>query len=122
MEDNEHKITKGEIKVKSDFPIIIMTSNGEKEFPPAFLRRCICVELKMPSNRDEQIAILQEMVEAHFPKAKDNETVLDVIKEFVGLNSESSRSNDQLLNAIHLILNSQATYDELKDSVLSSIE
>jgi len=122
MEDNEHKITKGEIKVKSDFPIIVMTSNGEKEFPPAFLRRCICVELKMPSNRDEQIAILQEMVEAHFPKTKENETVLDVIKEFVGLNSESSRSNDQLLNAIHLILNSQATYDELKDSVLSSIE
>lgn len=122
MEDTEHKITKGEVRVKSDFPIIVMTSNDEKEFPPAFLRRCICVELKMPSNQDEQIAILQEMVEAHFPQAKANETISNIIKDFVGLNSESPRSNDQLLNAIHLILNSKATYSELKNSVLSPIE
>jgi len=122
IEDNSHKLTKGRVSVKKDFPIIIMTSNDEKEFPPAFLRRCVCVELSMPTNPKEQIAVLQEMVEAHFPETKENETVLDIIKKFVGLNSESPRSNDQLLNAIHLVLNSKITYNELKDSVLSPIE
>jgi MoxR-like ATPase len=122
MEGKEHTLTKGRVVAQEDFPIVIMTSNDEKEFPPAFLRRCICVELGMPSDPKEQIAILQQMVEAHFPKSKGDENISDVIKKFVGLNSESPRSNDQLLNAIHLILNSDATYDELKDSVLSPIE
>jgi MoxR-like ATPase len=122
IEDNPHTLTKGRVSVKKDFPIIIMTSNDEKEFPPAFLRRCVCVELSMPTNPKEQIAVLQEMVEAHFPETKENETVLDIIEKFVGLNSESPRSNDQLLNAIHLVLNSKITYDELKDTVLSPIE
>lgn len=122
MEDNPHSLIKGEVKSEHDFPIIIMTSNDEKEFPPAFLRRCICVELSMPKSSKEQVALLQEMVEVHFPETKGNETILDIIKKFVGLNSESPRSNDQLLNAIHLILNSKVTYDELKDSVLSPIE
>jgi MoxR-like ATPase len=122
MEGNEHPLTKGMVKSEYDFPIIIMTSNDEKEFPPAFLRRCICIKLEMPTDPKEQIDILLEMVEAHFPKAKGNDTILDIIKKFVGLNSDSPRSNDQLLNAIHLILNCTITYDELKDSVLSPIE
>ena len=122
MEDNPHTLTKGMVKVKKDFPIVIMTSNDDKEFPPAFLRRCVCVELSMPKNQKEQIELLQKMVEAHFPKAKGNNTILEVIKKFVGLNSEATRSNDQLLNAVHLLLNSKATYDELKDTVLSPIE
>jgi MoxR-like ATPase len=122
MENKPHSLTKGEVKSEHDFPIIIMTSNDEKEFPPAFLRRCVCVELSMPKSPKEQVTVLQKMVEAHFPETKGNETILDIIKKFVGLNSESPRSNDQLLNAIHLILNSNVTYDELKDSVLSPIE
>ncbi len=122
MEDNPHELTKGMVKVQKDFPIVIMTSNDEKEFPPAFLRRCVCVELSMPKNPKEQIEVLQEMVEAHFPEAKGDDTVVDVIKKFVGLNSEATRSNDQLLNAVHLLLKSKATYDEVKDSVLSPIE
>lgn len=122
MEDKPHPLRKGKVKAENDFPIVIMTSNDEKEFPAAFLRRCICVELSMPKSSKEQIEMLQEMVEAHFPKAKENETVLDIIKKFVGLNSEATRSNDQLLNAIHLVLNSDVSYDELKDSVLSPIE
>lgn len=122
MEDKPHLLTKGKVKAENDFPIVIMTSNDEKEFPAAFLRRCICVELSMPKSSKEQIAILQEMVEAHFPEAKGIEKVLDIIKKFVGLNSEAARSNDQLLNAIHLVLNSDVSYDELKDSVLSPIE
>ena len=30
------------------FPVVVMTSNGEREFPPAFLRRCIVADLPDP--------------------------------------------------------------------------
>ncbi|GAA6617358.1 AAA family ATPase [Scytonema sp. NUACC26] len=43
------------------FPIVIMTSNGEREFPPAFLRRCLRV--KMPDPKEEA---LKTIVKAHF--------------------------------------------------------
>jgi len=122
IEGNKHTIKKGRVEVKNDFPIIVMTSNDEKDFPPAFLRRCISVELSMPKDPNEHIAMLQEMVEAHFPEANNNKSVIDIIKNFVGLYQESPRSNDQLLNAIYLVLNSNATFDELKDTVLSPIE
>ena len=34
------------------FPIVVFTSNGEREFPPAFLRRCIRLELQLPFGRN----------------------------------------------------------------------
>ena len=37
------------------FPFVVMTSNGECEFPPAFLRRCIRLTIK-PPDKDELAA------------------------------------------------------------------
>ena len=31
-----------------EFPLVFMTSNGEKDFPPAFLRRCLRLEMAGP--------------------------------------------------------------------------
>src|SRR5262249_46575709 len=31
------------------FPFVLMTSNGEREFPPAFLRRCLRLHLEQPT-------------------------------------------------------------------------
>ncbi len=84
------------------FPIIVMTSNGEKDFPPAFKRRCIRVE--MPNPNQEQ---LQNIVEAHFQdeitdfkKAKSN--IEELITEFCS-DKNSDRATDQLLNTIYLL-------------------
>ena len=41
--------------------MIIMTSNGEREFPPAFRRRCLSLKIKKP-DRDK----LRRIVERHF--------------------------------------------------------
>src|SRR5262249_6013195 len=30
------------------FPMIVITSNGERDFPPAFLRRCLRLEMQPP--------------------------------------------------------------------------
>ena len=45
------------------FPIIVMTSNGERDFPPAFKRRCLRVRMPDPNE-----TTLQEIVKAHFGK------------------------------------------------------
>jgi MoxR-like ATPase len=41
-----------------EFPFVVMTSNGERDFPPAFLRRCI--RLKMPDPSQNKIALVEQ--------------------------------------------------------------
>ena len=38
------------------FPIVVITSNGEREFPPAFLRRCLQLHIQEPNI--EQVAAM----------------------------------------------------------------
>ena len=56
--------TKKLIKAKHR-PIIIITSNNEKELPDAFLRRCFFHYIKFPDQKT-----MQEIVNVHFPKLK----------------------------------------------------
>jgi MoxR-like ATPase len=121
-EGNPCPITNGEVEVQEDFPIIVMTSNGEQEFPPAFLRRCICVEFALPKEPDEQIAQLVEMVKAHFKEHKDSDKIETIVEEFVELKEDGLRSNDQLLNAMFLVLEQEnISFDDFKDTVLQAI-
>ena len=45
--DDTHAITGGRIQC-TVFPIIVMTSNGERMFPGPFLRRCVRIDLELP--------------------------------------------------------------------------
>lgn len=79
-----------------DFPIVVITSNGEREFPPAFLRRCL--RLDMPQPDLEQLV---SIVAAHFRDVPLRGQ--DLIREFiVSSEREGGLANDQLLNAMHL--------------------
>ena len=92
----------GEQCVVLNFPIVIMTSNGEREFPPAFLRRCLRVI--MPDPKGEA---LKNIVKAHFGKEAFENTEADIsklIKDFETIQN-GDRATDQLLNAIHLLTN-----------------
>ncbi|MGX4657828.1 AAA family ATPase [Micromonospora sp. SCSIO 07396] len=87
-------ITRGRVRCRS-FPLVVMTSNGEREFPPAFLRRCIRVELPQP---DEDK--LKEIVQAHLAgQAADS---ADIIEQFLTRQASGELATDQLLNAIYL--------------------
>ena len=48
-------------------PIVIITSNNEKELPDAFLRRCVFHYINVPDNE-----LMREIVHVHFPKIKEN--------------------------------------------------
>lgn len=58
--------TKRTVKAKHR-PIVIITSNAEKELPDAFLRRCIFHYIDFPSQE-----LMEEIVRVHFPDVEDN--------------------------------------------------
>ncbi|ONM48856.1 AAA family ATPase [Nocardia donostiensis] len=84
------------------FPVIIMTSNGEREFPPAFLRRCLQLQLEKPERPQ-----LERVVAAHLGTAVADEYG-DIIDDFIRRRSElGSLPTDRLLIALHVL--TQAT-------------
>jgi len=48
-------------------PIVVITSNAEKELPDAFLRRCIFHYIEFPDP-----TLMEEIVRVHFPDIRDN--------------------------------------------------
>ncbi|CAA6818602.1 MAG: MoxR-like ATPases [uncultured Sulfurovum sp.] len=101
-----HTIDNGLVKCDIDtFPLIIMTSNGERDFPMAFMRRCLHLELKDPTDKE-----LAKIVNKHFEQIKvklDQEKLEKIIRSFIKLrDSEENKvylSTDQLLNAVYLM-------------------
>jgi MoxR-like ATPase len=86
-------------KIRCDaFPLIVMTSNGERDFPPAFLRRCLRVEMPKPEGSD-----LHNIVAAHLTQAVANQ-IDDLIQRFIKKTDQEAKqlATDQLLNAVYL--------------------
>ncbi len=80
-----------------EFPVVIITSNGEREFPPAFLRRCLKLHID-PPDFDQ----LGTMVAAHFGEAEGVD-LARLITDFLERSGQlGGLASDQLLNAVHL--------------------
>ncbi|TDC60386.1 MoxR family ATPase [Actinomadura sp. GC306] len=88
-------VTAGTVRCNA-FPLVVMTSNGEREFPPAFLRRCVTVELRQPSGEAELAAIVRE----HLGPLADQSD--DLVRRFFERSSAGTLATDQLLNAVYL--------------------
>ncbi|MFJ1702060.1 AAA family ATPase [Kitasatospora sp. NPDC088346] len=78
------------------FPFTVLTSNAEREFPAAFLRRCVVLELRRPEGPE-----LEAIVKSHLPAA-DAELVDELVQVFLSRREEGELATDQLLNAIYL--------------------
>ncbi|MFE2044067.1 AAA family ATPase [Streptomyces sp. NPDC059477] len=88
-------VTGGRVRCHA-FPVIVMTSNGEREFPAPLMRRCIHLHLDPP--RGQRLAA---MVQAHFGDGADAEHQ-DLVEMFTADRGGAPRPTDQLLNAIFL--------------------
>ncbi|MGW0810758.1 AAA family ATPase [Nonomuraea sp. NPDC002799] len=77
------------------FPLVVLTSNGEREFPPAFLRRCVQLELHEPDANK-----LREIIEAHLGDLAENSD--DLINLFLTRKNLGQLATDQLLHAVYL--------------------
>jgi len=92
--DSPVTLTRGRVRCRA-FPFVVLTSNGEREFPPAFLRRCVRLKLRRPDRSQ-----LTEIVRAHLGAPDDRAESL--IEAFLQRSGSGELATDQLLNAIYL--------------------
>jgi MoxR-like ATPase len=105
-------ITGGRVRCHQ-FPLVIITSNGEREFPPPFLRRCLRLKMQPPERER-----LEAIVKAHLgPDAAAQGD--DLIDTFLNRRMKGDLATDQLLNAIYLT--SQAAWDGDKDGLVKAV-
>lgn len=79
-----------------EFPVVVITSNGEREFPAAFRRRCLPMEMHTPT-REQLLA----MVEGHLGRRpRGTEDLVDLFVQRV--QAGGVHSLDQLLNAVQM--------------------
>lgn len=104
-----------------EFPIVVITSNGEREFPPAFRRRCLHVEMPDPDR-----GRLAAMLTAHFDRPLDRQSTA-LLTDFLDRRREGRQiTADQLLNTMHMLTNGAAdageeSWRELCDALWRSL-
>lgn len=92
--DTPVTVRRGRVRCRA-FPFVVLTSNGEREFPPAFLRRCVRLKLRRPG-RDQ----LTHIVRAHLDTPSGDADRL--ITRFLERAAGGELATDQLLNALYL--------------------
>ena len=100
-------------------PVVIITSNNEKELPDAFLRRCFFHYIKFPDQET-----LQKIVKVHYPKIKDDllSTALSQffeIREQTGLKKKPSTS--EVLDWLKLLLSEDLKPEDLRRETSSAL-
>ena len=93
-------------------PLVIITSNNEKELPDAFLRRCFFHYIKFPDKET-----MQQIVSVHFPKLKQEllSAAMDQffqMRDVPGLKKKPSTS--ELLDWLKLLLAEDIPPEALK--------
>ncbi|GAA2602743.1 MoxR family ATPase [Streptomyces axinellae] len=100
-DDGERAVVAGGRVQCRAFPLVVMTSNGERDFPAPLLRRCLHLDLPSPGNVRAGADRLAAMVHAHFGDEGVAERE-ELIRSFLTSSPGSLRAADQLLNAIYL--------------------
>lgn len=100
-------------------PIVIITSNNEKELPDAFLRRCFFHYIRFP-----EMATLQRIVDVHYPGIKqalvrEALTQFYAIRETTGLKKKPSTS--EALDWIRLLVSDDVEPETLRGDAKSAL-
>jgi len=103
----------GETVQAKQRPIVIITSNNEKELPDAFLRRCFFHFIKFP---DEQV--MREIIDVHYPGikqklVKEALTTFYAMREVPGMKKKPSTS--ELLDWLKLLMNEDVDLETMAE-------
>ena len=100
------------IKAKNR-PVVLITSNNEKELPDAFLRRCFFHYIKFPDPET-----MQSIVDVHFPGLK-KKLVAEALRIFYDVRDvpglKKKPSTSELLDWIKLLLNEEISPETLRE-------
>ncbi|WP_170005227.1 AAA family ATPase [Pseudopontixanthobacter vadosimaris] len=94
-------------------PIVVITSNNEKELPDAFLRRCFFHYIKFPDRET-----MRDIIDVHFPNIQKTlvTKAMDIfyeVRDVPGLKKKPSTS--ELLDWLKLLLNEDMPLEVLQD-------
>ena len=106
--------TKETIKAKVR-PIVIITSNAEKELPDAFLRRCIFHYIEFPERE-----LMEEIVRTHFDHVDENilQNAMDVFYEIRGMREVKKKpSTSELIDWINALMLGGISYERTKSEL-----
>ena len=109
----------GETIAAEKRPVVIITSNNEKELPDAFLRRCFFHYISFPDNET-----MQKIVDVHYPDIKtklvsESLKVFYELREIPGLKKKPSTS--ELLDWLKLLMNEDITPEMLREKNSNNI-
>ena len=114
------RIRRGVVRCE-EFPLVILTSNGEREFPPAFLRRCLRLQVEPPT-KEQLETIVRERIDPPSQFASDIE---ELLQQFVDLRDRERKemATDQLLNAVFMVVKeiNPLRREDLKKALLQSL-
>jgi MoxR-like ATPase len=107
-----HVYETGETVAANNRPVVIITSNNEKELPDAFLRRCFFHYISFPDQDT-----MRQIVKVHYPDIKEQLlttalTQFYEIREQQGLKKKPSTS--EVLDWLKLLLAEDMTPEDLK--------
>ncbi|RLJ18340.1 ATPase [bacterium endosymbiont of Escarpia laminata] len=102
--------------------LTIITTNGERELPQAFLRRCVSLKLEEPKKRD-----LIRIARKHYPNADEARitAIAEKMETFRGEAKKSFRrppSTSEFLDAVRVCEDLEIAIDDSKDSVWKKVE
>ena len=108
VETNEEVVTKHR-------PVVLITSNNEKELPDAFLRRCIFYYIEFPD-----VALMRKIIDVHHPNL--DATLLDqVLIKFYWLREQNELrkkpSTSELIDWISALLRSGVSLDKVEEHI-----
>jgi MoxR-like ATPase len=108
-----HVYETGETVRAAERPVVVITSNNEKELPDAFLRRCFFHYIAFPDR-----ATMERIVDVHFPKIQKLlvSRALDIfyeVRDVPGLKKKPSTS--ELLDWLKLLLHEDLPLDVLQN-------
>ena len=103
----------GEMVKAKTRPIVVITSNNEKELPDAFLRRCFFHYIQFPDRET-----MQEIVDVHYPKIKEDlvKEALEIffdVRKVPGLKKKPSTS--ELIDWLKLLM-----ADDIPEEILTN--
>jgi len=94
-------------------PVVIITSNNEKELPDAFLRRCFFHYISFPDSET-----MEKIVDVHYPKIK-SKLVSESLKVFYELRDvpgiKKKPSTSELLDWLKLLMNEDIKPEMLRE-------
>jgi MoxR-like ATPase len=106
--------TSDEVEAKKR-PLVIITSNNEKELPDAFLRRCVFYFIDFPD-----VDLMRQIVDVHHPRL-DTQLLDQVLVKFYWLREQSELrkkpSTSELIDWISVLLRSGMTADDIEHHI-----